>query len=299
MIGAVALMVKLTDSSSSGRPSNTVGHVVRGVDGHAHPADLVAGQLVAGVVAELGRQVERDRQRGLALAEQEPEAGVGVLGGAEPGELAHGPQLVPVHGRVRPAGERRLAGRAQRGGRGSSGGPYRGDRDAGVGGDHGGPPSRAPWSRASARSRASTPATTSRDRRAHRRRRRARPGRCSAATSWAGIVPPTTSGMSSTPGRPLRLADLPGQRQVHAGQDRDADHVGVLGLGRGHDLRRSLAQSEVDDLGAGVTQRHRDHLHPPVVAVESRLGQHHPHTAQSRAWPARARRSWRRPGWPR
>jgi len=97
--------------------------------------------------------------------------------------------------------------------------------------------------------------------------------------------------------RLLRLADLPGQRDVHAGQDRDADHVGVLGLGRGHDLPWSLAQSEVDDLGAGVTQRHRDHLHPPVVAIQSRFRQHHPHTLSP--GPARARRSWRRPGWPR
>jgi hypothetical protein len=69
------------------------------------------------------------------------------------------------------------------------------------------------------------------------------------------------------PGGPLRLADLPGQWQVHSGQDRDADHVGVLGLGGGHDLCRGLAQPEVDDLGAGVTQRHRHHLHPPVVTI--------------------------------
>ena len=69
------------------------------------------------------------------------------------------------------------------------------------------------------------------------------------------------------PRRLLRLADLPGQRDVHAGQDRDADHVGVLGLGRRDDLPGGLAQSEVDDLGAGVAQRHRDDFDAAVMAV--------------------------------
>ena len=79
------------------------------------------------------------------------------------------------------------------------------------------------------------------------------------------------------PGRLLCLADLPGQRDVHAGQDRDADHVGVLGLGRGDDLPGGLAQPEVDDLGAGVAQRHRDDLHAAVMAVQPRFGQHDSH----------------------
>jgi hypothetical protein len=43
------------------------------------PAHLGPGHLVIGVVAQLGGQVERDRQRGLPAAEQEVKAGVGLL----------------------------------------------------------------------------------------------------------------------------------------------------------------------------------------------------------------------------
>src|SRR6202043_3449178 len=85
-------------------------------DGDTYPPDLGPGHLMIGVVAELRGQVERDRQGGLALAEQEVEAGVRLLRGPVPGELAHGPELAPVHGRVGPPGEWRLTGPPQAGG---------------------------------------------------------------------------------------------------------------------------------------------------------------------------------------
>ena len=59
---------------------------------------------------------------------------------------------------------------------------------------------------------------------------------------------------------------------VRAGQDREADGIGVL-LQRGRDdLLGRLAQARVDDFHARVAQRARDDLGATVVAVESRLG---------------------------
>ena len=73
------------------------------------------------VVAHLGRQVEGDRQPGLALLEEVAEAAVGLLGGREAGVLAHRPEPAAVHRRLDAAGERVLAraarGRAPRRGR--------------------------------------------------------------------------------------------------------------------------------------------------------------------------------------
>ena len=86
-----------------------VHHVVGGVDGDADPPHLGPGHLVIGVVAELGGQVERDRQRGLPAAEQEVEAGIGLFRGPVASELPHRPELPAVHGLVRAPGERRLA----------------------------------------------------------------------------------------------------------------------------------------------------------------------------------------------
>ena len=82
-------------------------HVGQRVDGHAHLADFAFRPGVVGVEAHLGGQVEGARQSGLPGGEQELETLVGVLGGAEPGVLAHGPQPAPVHARVDAAGVRR------------------------------------------------------------------------------------------------------------------------------------------------------------------------------------------------
>ena len=61
-------------------------------DRHADPADLALRLGRVGVVAHLGRQVEGDRQAGLALLEQVAEALVGLLGGREARVLAHRPE---------------------------------------------------------------------------------------------------------------------------------------------------------------------------------------------------------------
>ncbi len=89
-------------------------HVVEAVDGDALAADLAEAADVIGVVAHQGRHVERGREPGLAVVEQVVEALVGLLDRPEPGELAHRPEPPPVHRRVGTAGERVLAGAADR-----------------------------------------------------------------------------------------------------------------------------------------------------------------------------------------
>ena len=65
-----------------------------------------------GVVAHQRGEIEGGGESGLALREKIAEAGVGVFGGAETGELTHGPQAAAVHGGVNAAGVGRLAGLA-------------------------------------------------------------------------------------------------------------------------------------------------------------------------------------------
>ena len=76
-------------------------HVVERVDRDALAADLAERARVVRVVAHQGRHVERGREAGLPVVEQVAEALVGLLGGAEAGELAHRPQPAPVHRRDR------------------------------------------------------------------------------------------------------------------------------------------------------------------------------------------------------
>ena len=86
-------------------------HVGERVDRDAGAADLACGVRIVGVVPELGRQVERDRQPRLAAGEQVAIALVRLLGRGEPGVLADRPGPAPVHVRVRAARERKLTGR--------------------------------------------------------------------------------------------------------------------------------------------------------------------------------------------
>ena len=58
---------------------------------------------------------------------------------------------------------------------------------------------------------------------------------------------------------------------VRAGQDRQADDVGVLLQRGGDDLLGRLAQAGVDHFHAGVAQRARDDLGAAVVPVEPGL----------------------------
>ena len=68
---------------------------------------------MVGVVAHQRGQVEGHGKAGLSLREQVAEARVGILGGAEAGELAHGPQAAAVHAGVDAARVGRLAGQAE------------------------------------------------------------------------------------------------------------------------------------------------------------------------------------------
>src|SRR5580765_2774545 len=62
------------------------------------------------VVAHQRWEIESRRKPGLAVRKQITKALVGVFGGAEPRELAHGPQASTMHGGVNAAGVGRLTG---------------------------------------------------------------------------------------------------------------------------------------------------------------------------------------------
>ena len=96
----------------------------------------------------------------------------------------------------------------------------------------------------------------------------------SSATSSCGIVPPTRTSTSSAPWLAQQLEDARHERHVRAGEDRDADRVGVLLDRRLDDLLRRLVQAGVDDLHARVAQRARDDLRAAVVPVEAGLRDH-------------------------
>ncbi len=90
--------------------------------------------------------------------------------------------------------------------------------------------------------------------------------------SSLGIVPPTVSTTSSAPCSLQQLDDARDERHVRAGEDREADGVGVLlDHGRG-DLLGRLVEAGVDHLHAGVAQRAGDDLGAAVVPVEAGLG---------------------------
>ena len=107
-------------------------HVGDRVDRDPRAADLALGHRVVRVVAELGRQVEGDRQPRLPAREQVAVALVRLLGRGEAGVLADRPRPTAVHVRIRPAREREDAGRLRLD-RGRVGGPVqRLHLDAGV-----------------------------------------------------------------------------------------------------------------------------------------------------------------------
>lgn len=91
-------------------------HVLDGVDGDAAFSDLAEREGVVGVSAHEGGEVEGGGETGVGgglgfgLVEDVLEACVGVVGGAEAGELAHGPEAGAVALREEAAGVRELAG---------------------------------------------------------------------------------------------------------------------------------------------------------------------------------------------
>src|SRR2546422_11313210 len=85
----------------------------RSREGDAALAHLAFGQRMVAVVAHERRQVKGDGKARLALLQEIVEPPVGVFGGGEAGELAHGPDFSPVHRRVDAAREGILARVAQ------------------------------------------------------------------------------------------------------------------------------------------------------------------------------------------
>ena len=71
-------------------------HVAAVGDRDADLADLAAGEDVVGVVAGLGREVEGDREAGLALGEVAPVELVRAAGVGVPGVGAHHPGAVAL-----------------------------------------------------------------------------------------------------------------------------------------------------------------------------------------------------------
>lgn len=69
---------------------------------------------------------------------------------------------------------------------------------------------------------------------------------------------------------------LPRRIDMNPRENRESDDVDVLGNCCGDDLLWRLLETEVHDLGSGVTQRHTHDLHPAVVPIEAGLGEDHP-----------------------
>ena len=129
-------------------------HVVDAVDGDTDAADLAARRRRVGVVADLGRQVEGDREPGRPLLEQVAVAAVRFGGARVPGVLAHGPQPLAVGLAVEAPGVGEAAGVPER--------PVVVQRRGGIGAEEGGllgspagpaqPRRKASFSRSSGRS---------------------------------------------------------------------------------------------------------------------------------------------------
>ena len=96
-----------------GYPFEQDAEVAHGIDGHAHLAHLAQGQGVVRIVPDLGGEIEGHAQARLPLLQEIPETPVRILGGAEPGILAHGPEAAPVHVGLDPPGKGILAGKAE------------------------------------------------------------------------------------------------------------------------------------------------------------------------------------------
>jgi hypothetical protein len=90
-------------------------HVVQAGYRHAALAYLTFRPRMVGVVSHQRGKVECHRETGLAPFQEKLVALVGVLGGAEPGELAHGPEPSAVHRGVNAPGVGVVARKTGRG----------------------------------------------------------------------------------------------------------------------------------------------------------------------------------------
>ena len=93
--------------------------------------------------------------------------------------------------------------------------------------------------------------------------------------SASGMMPPDEDQDVGPALLPQPVDDPGDEGQMGPGQEREPDGVGVLLDHRLDDLVGGLVQAGVDDFEARVPQGPGDHLGPPVVAVEARLGHHH------------------------
>ena len=92
------------------------------------------------------------------------------------------------------------------------------------------------------------------------------------------MIPPTTTGASTPSARSSRTT-WGTSVEVAAGEDRQADDVGILVTGRRRDLLGREADARVHDLHARVTGRDGDLLGPVRMAVEPGLGDEQPRRA--------------------
>ena len=90
--------------SASRMPSKQALHVGERADGDAHAPHFAGRQRMIGIHAHLRGQIEGHRKPGDALRQQIAVAPVALLGGAEAGVLAHGPEPAAIHVRIDSAG---------------------------------------------------------------------------------------------------------------------------------------------------------------------------------------------------
>ena len=96
-IAAVELMVIDVETCPQRDALEQALHVGQRGDRHADAAHFARGQRMVGIHAHLRGQIEGHRESGGALREQIAVAAVALLGGAEAGVLAHGPEAAAVH----------------------------------------------------------------------------------------------------------------------------------------------------------------------------------------------------------
>ncbi len=83
-------------------------HVINGINGHSHLANLSHRKFMIRVVAGLSWQVEGDAKPGLTLFKQIAISFIGLPRCAESSILTHGPEPASIHGGLHPPGERIL-----------------------------------------------------------------------------------------------------------------------------------------------------------------------------------------------
>ncbi len=95
------------------------------------------------------------------------------------------------------------------------------------------------------------------------------------ATSWSGMIPPTTTITSSILLLFEQIHDARDDRIVCTRKNRQPDDVNVFLHGGAYDHLRSLTQAGVDDFHASIAQSSRNDLGASVMPVKTRLRDQH------------------------